>query len=541
MGNDRRLWGITICGAGLLAGLSLAPLGLPALLWPALALLWALAGSPPPALERSRWPLLAAGLWGLVAVLVSHRWLLWLHPLDWIGVPAPLSLPICLTLWLGCGLLGGALVALWLALMRRLEASRFSTALIGSLLWGLAEVQLARGPLFWFGLGSSALPGDRLLAGVAALAGAGAVAAVQLLIAWCLWRALAPIPGRRRWLLAGLALVAAAHLAGASALAAIAPQAGATERLLVLQPAIPTRHKFEPRQQQALLRFLAAAQRRTANPARHGDGSAGATGLKRADQEASTAAGVLQGAAAASVRQELVPQDTAMGGVSSLVLPEGSLALGQSLPEIAGVEVLSGGFRQQGESQRSSLLRFDPGHLLASGWVDKHRLVPLGEWVPLSGLWRWGGLSAVGGLEAGPASRLLDRPAGPVAVAICYELSDGAALAAASRAGAGWLLASANLDPYPLLLQQQFKALAQLRAIETGRWLVSAANTGPSLLIDARGRLRDQLPPGLRRSGLMQLQRLSALTPYDRWGEWPLLLLLGGALGARLYERRPQR
>ena len=111
MGNDRRLWGLTICGAGLLAGLALAPLGLPALLWPALALLWALAGSAPSGLSRGRWPLLAAGIWGLAAVLVSHRWLLWLHPLDWIGVPAPLSLPICLALWLGCGVLGGGLVA----------------------------------------------------------------------------------------------------------------------------------------------------------------------------------------------------------------------------------------------------------------------------------------------------------------------------------------------------------------------------------------------------------------------------------------------
>ena len=495
MGNDRRLWEFTICGAGLLAGLALAPLGLPVLVWPALALLWALAGSTPTGLSRGRWPLLAAGLWGLAAVLVSHRWLLWLHPLDWIGVPAPLSLPICLTLWLGCGVLGGGLVALWLGLMRRLDASRPSTALIGSLLWGLAEVQLARGPLFWFGLGSSALPGDRWLAGVAALAGAGAVAALQLLIAWCLWRTLAPMAGRRRWLGAGLALVAASHLAGASALAAIAPQAGATERLLVLQPAIPTRHKFEPRQQQALLRFLAAAQRQT-DPS--------------------------------------IPAQSA----SSLVLPEGSLALGQALPLPAGIEVLSGGFRQEGLDQRSSLLRFDPGTLLASGWVDKHRLVPLGEWVPLADLGRWGGLSAVGGLEPGPASRLLERPAGSVAVAICYELSDGSALAAASRAGAGWLLASANLDPYPLLLQQQFKALAQLRAIETGRWLVSAANTGPSMLIDARGRLVDQLPPGLRSSGLMQLHRLSALTPYARWGEGPLVLLLTAAVSTRLLERR---
>jgi apolipoprotein N-acyltransferase len=551
MGNDRRLWGLAIGASGLLAGLALAPLGLPLLLWPALAVLWALAGSPPAGSGRHRTPLLAAGLWGLAAVLVSHRWLLWLHPLDWIGVPLPLSLPICLALWLACGLLGGALVALWLALMRRLDASRLSTALIGSLLWGLAEVQLARGPLFWLGLGSSALPGDRLLAGVAALAGAGAVAALQLLIAWCLWRALAPIPGRRRWLLAGLALVAAAHLAGAAALVAIAPQVGPPERLLVLQPAIPTRHKFEPRQQLALLRFLAAAQRRTAGAETDlaETARAGAAPAELLQVEMVRDRMVRDGMAgpdtrrqdkvAAATVSDPAALETAVSGVSSLLLPEGSLALGQPLPEPADVEVLSGGFRQQGLGQRSSLLRFDRGDLLASGWVDKHRLVPLGEWVPLADLWRWSGLSAVGGLEPGSASRLLARPGGSVAVAICYELSDGAALAAASREGAGWLLASANLDPYPLLLQQQFKALAQLRAIENGRWLVSAANTGPSVLVDARGRLRDQLPPGLRRSGLMELHRLSALTPYARWGEWPLLVLLLIAVGLRPLERRP--
>ncbi len=594
MGNDRRLWGLTAAAAGLLAGLALAPVGLPPLLWPALALLWALAGSPPPALGRRRGPLLAAGLWGLAAVLVSHRWLLWLHPLDWIGVPGPLSLPLCLALWLACGLLGGALVALWLALVRRLEARRLSTALIGSLLWGLVEVQLARGPLFWFGLGSSALPGDRPLAGVAALAGAGAVAALQLLIAWCLWRALAPIPGRRRWLLAGLAVVVSGHLAGAAALAAIEPQAGPAERLLVLQPAIPTRHKFEARQQQVLLRFLAAAQRLTAPESSGWDtqpGSTRPTGQEttgpgqhpedrqntdphtgadntddlsapgRSDRrdwgpgQATTPPGSPSLAADLVAVPIAASQDAdwddgtsvqpaplpglPVQGATSLVLPEGSLALGQPLPLPAGVEVLSGGFRQEGLDQRSSLLRFEPGELLASGWVDKHRLVPLGEWVPLAGLWRWSGLSAVGGLEPGPASRLLQRPNGSVAVAICYELSDGAALATASRGGAGWLLASANLDPYPLLLQDQFKALAQLRAIETGRWLVSAANTGPSLLVDARGRLIKQLPPGLRRQGLMTPRRLSALTPYVRWGEWPLLvLLLLTALMLRPFERR---
>lgn len=70
-----------------------------------------------------------------------------------------MSLPLCLLLWAGCGLLAAALVGGWRLLVQRLGADRWSTALFAAALWGLAEVLLARGPLFWMGLGSAALPG----------------------------------------------------------------------------------------------------------------------------------------------------------------------------------------------------------------------------------------------------------------------------------------------------------------------------------------------------------------------------------------------
>ena len=120
--------------------------------------------------------------------------------------------------------------------------------------------------------------------------------------------------------------------------------------------------------------------------------------------------------------------------------------------------------------------------------------------------------------------------------AICYELSDGGALAAAVRNGAQWLLASANLDPYPLLLQRQFTALAQLRALESGRWLVSAANTGPSQLISPRAVVRTTLPLGQPGTAVFSVPRLQRQTPYDRYGDGPLLVL---ALGAVLYRCGP--
>jgi apolipoprotein N-acyltransferase len=489
MGNDRHMrwyaaW-LPAGLAGLAAGVSLPPLGWPWLLWPALAVLWSRTVSP----DGCR-----GGLaWGAAAVLVSHRWLLWLHPLDWIGVPGPLSLPLCLSLWLLVGGLGALLVAGWVALLGRLDATRPATALIGAGLWGLAEVVLARGPLFWLGLGGSALPGDPPLAGLAALGGGGTIAAVQLLVAWCLWRSCGAARLRRRWLPAGALLLLAAHLAGGTALAASPADDGGREQLLVVQPAIPTRRKFEARQQLQLLEQLGTA-------------------LARAARGAEPA--------------------------QAVVLPEGALPLGQPLPEAAAAELLSGGFRWDGGAQRSSLLRFAPGARLAEGWVDKHRLVPLGEWVPAVRWLSWSGLSAVGGIEPGPPSRLLERSPAPIGVAICYEIADGSGLAAAVRGGARWLLATANLDPYPAMLQEQFSALARLRAIETGRWLVSAANTGPSLLVDPRGRVRQALPSQRSATGRVWVPHRSSLTAYDRFGEAPLLALLLAGGGMHVLGRR---
>jgi len=486
MVSERRAIGAWAPLAGVLAGLALPPLGWPPLLWLALLPLWAVAAAPLP-LQAAR----GAALWGTAAVLVSHRWLLGLHPLDWIGVPAPLSLPLCALLLAACALLGGALVALWALAAVWLDARRASSALLLCCGWGLVEVALARGPLFWIGLGAAALPADRPLAGLAQLLGAGGLAAVQLAIGWLGWRAWAarrPLP----WLAAATAAVLLTHAAGAVLLVSLPADPPPRQRVLVLQPAIPTREKFSWPQRRRLQRQLALA--------------------------------LQQGAAA---------------GADLVLLPEGALGLEPELPQPAPLELISGGFRWQerggspGElEQRSALLRFAPGDLEASSWLDKHRLVPLGEWVPLAWLVRWSGLSAVGGVEPGAASRLLGRPGGPVAGSICYELADGTALAAAVRQGAGWVLASANLDPYPLQLQRQYEALAQLRAIETGRWLVSSANTGPSLLVDPQGVVRRRLPAGTAAQAVLELAPRGGLTGYARRGEAPLLLLaLLGALG----------
>ena len=93
---------------GLAAGVSLVKGGL-LLLGPALALLWSVNQFPS-----------VAFLWGSFAVLISHRWLLALHPLTWLGIPSFLSFPISIIIWLICGFLGGSFVSLWAFIGKKL-------------------------------------------------------------------------------------------------------------------------------------------------------------------------------------------------------------------------------------------------------------------------------------------------------------------------------------------------------------------------------------------------------------------------------------
>lgn len=165
MGDHRSQPWLQALSGGVLAGLAPAGLG-PLLMIPGLALLWSIA-------ERPR----LAALWGAVAVLISHRWLLSLHPLTWMGVPSLLSLPVAVAIWMVCAASAAVLVGLW-SLLARWSGT---PVLLLAAVWGVAEVMLAAGPLFWIGVGGSTLPLDRPLAGLSRWIGAGGLATLQLL------------------------------------------------------------------------------------------------------------------------------------------------------------------------------------------------------------------------------------------------------------------------------------------------------------------------------------------------------------------------
>jgi len=109
-----------------------------------------------------------------------------------------------------------------------------------------------------------------------------------------------------------------------------------------------------------------------------------------------------------------------------LVAPEGTLSDNFYFSKGIKVNTLSGGFRNSNNELRSSLLGFQIGDKSFTSFIDKNRLVPIGEKIPrfLDSFSR--GLSAVGGIQPGSDSRYFDpKFTPPLAVAICYEISDG--------------------------------------------------------------------------------------------------------------------
>jgi len=173
---------------------------------------------------------------------------------------------------------------------------------------------------------------------------------------------------------------------------------------------------------------------------------------------------------------------------------------------------------------------------------DKMHLMWFGEMVPFEDEIPWlrEAFSRGIGLRAG--ERQLPMEAGHVRMAVLNCLEDilpGAGREAIATApnllvnitNDAWFAGTAESE-YHLLL-------SRLRAIELRRDLVRAVNMGPTTWVDAAGRVVDRFPvdrPGILMThpALLDAPR----TPFARWGEWPLSLLLGATLVAAGLSKR---
>jgi len=170
----------------------------------------------------------------------------------------------------------------------------------------------------------------------------------------------------------------------------------------------------------------------------------------------------------------------------------------------------------------------------------KEHLVPFGEFIPLRPVLGW--IVSVLAIplqdfsRGGPNQKPLAVAGESVAVNICYEDVFGEEIIRQLPA-ATMLVNVSNVAWFGRsIAPRQHLQISQARALETGRPMLRATNTGMTAVIDPRGRVVAQAPEFETAIVEALVQGYAGATPYVRTGNAPILLacvLLVAACGWR--------
>ncbi len=199
-----------------------------------------------------------------------------------------------------------------------------------------------------------------------------------------------------------------------------------------------------------------------------------------------------------------------------------------------GGDILIGVFEKEGDRYFNSVYSLGSAE---SQHYRKDHLVPFGEFIPMRGMLGWfinevlripmGDLASGGDTQAP-----LDVAGQKVAVNICYEDVFGEEIIRPLPQAT--LLVNVTNDAWygESNAAVQHNQMSQMRALETGRMMLRATNTGVTSVIATDGQVLAQLPQ--HREGVLTavVQGYSGSTPYVRWGNVAVLLLLALMLGA---------
>lgn len=364
--------------------------------------------------------------------------------------------------WVLLGVYLGLYVGVFAALHRWMAAGRapWVAAWTAALLWTVLEYLRAIGATGfpWALLGLTQYRAPAVIQ-VAKVTGVYGVSFLVALAGGSLAAAL--IARRLRMLLIPALVIAASVLWGAPQVRGEAP---GSLRVAAVQPNIPARVKFDPalspRHMETLARLV---------------GEAGERGAELI---------VLPETA---VPYNLFGRSGALGEVGAWANRARATLIASSLED--GVSNIAVAVAPSGQ---------------AVSRYDKVRLVAFGEY----------------GIRPGRRHEPLWTPLGQVGVAVCFESIFPDVSRALVRNGAevlavitndGWFDGTAGVA--------QHAAHAVLRAVETGRWVVRAANTGVTMVIDPAGRIRSRAAPGreavlVDRAGLRRTP-----TVYAQYGD----------------------
>ena len=170
----------------------------------------------------------------------------------------------------------------------------------------------------------------------------------------------------------------------------------------------------------------------------------------------------------------------------------------------------------------------------------KRHLVPFGEFIPPGFGWVLNILHIpMSDFSRGAAAQVLDAGGTRFGVAICYEDMYGEEVI--DSLPAAQVLVNVSNDAWfgHSLEPEQHLQASQMRALETGRWMVRATNTGVTAAIDEHGRVVSRLPDYTQGTLYADVVPREGMTPYARTGNLPVLAIVAALLFAG-FRKRPR-
>ena len=159
-------------------------------------------------------------------------------------------------------------------------------------------------------------------------------------------------------------------------------------------------------------------------------------------------------------------------------------------------------------------------------FYHKQHLVPFGEYIPLRGfitiLDRYIRMP-MADLSSGQGRPIVSLKGIPVGASICYEAAYGnEIIRALPRAK---ILVNVSNDAWfgDSFAPHQHLEIARSRAIETGRYLLRATNTGISAIIDPSGAVINKSVQHQVDIVRAKVRPYTGLTLYARWGNWGMI------------------
>lgn len=172
----------------------------------------------------------------------------------------------------------------------------------------------------------------------------------------------------------------------------------------------------------------------------------------------------------------------------------------------------------------------------------KQKLVPFGEYVPLESWLR--GLIAffdlpMSSFSKGKSSQpaLQGKYNTTIAPFICYEIvyPDFVAQNAATD-----VLITISNDSWfgDSIGPHQHFQMAQMRALETQRYLIRATNDGITAIINPQGKVTKQLPQFTQGVLVGEVKAMAGKTPFMNWQSWPTVILVLAIMVGLLMRRK---